>query len=51
MEMDNPEPNPAVFDNSMYVDVAMQAMSAGELNEEHSSMTPKTYEKRRDHIR
>ena len=27
-----PKPNVAVFDNSIYVDVAMQAMPAGELN-------------------
>ena len=42
-----PEPNPAVFDNSIYVDVAMQAMSAGELNEDYLSMTSKTYEEMR----
>ena len=42
-----PEPNPAAFDNSIYVDVAMQAMSAEELNDDYSMMTPRVYEEMR----
>ena len=38
-----PEPNPTVFDNSIYVDVAMQAMSVDDIDKNYPLMTPAMY--------
>jgi len=38
-----PEPNPTTFDNSIFVDVAIQAMSVDEVDENYPTMTSKAY--------
>jgi len=38
-----PEPNPTAFDNSIFVDVAIQAMSVEEVDEKYPMMTPMDY--------